>query len=170
MWLTTFLLIMVMWWSFLSSLFLLLSPPFLTPPSQPSARSCYSHIIHICTHHTHSHTYTYLHTPTHTHTHLGSGTGAIMGVPGHDERDMDFATQHKLPVKKVITSTAPQEETGKGEWVSERVSKWVIVTVVWMCMCMCGVCMVCVCVHSNSHFIMIEVTSTIPITNYSNGT
>ncbi len=30
------------------------------------------------------------------------GTGAIMAVPGHDERDYDFARAHGLPIKRVI--------------------------------------------------------------------
>ncbi len=30
------------------------------------------------------------------------GTGAIMAVPGHDERDFEFATQFNLPIEKVI--------------------------------------------------------------------
>jgi leucyl-tRNA synthetase len=34
---------------------------------------------------------------------LGYGTGAIMGVPGHDQRDFDFARKFKLPIIPVIT-------------------------------------------------------------------
>lgn len=33
----------------------------------------------------------------------GYGTGAMMGVPGHDQRDWDFASQHNLEIKEVIT-------------------------------------------------------------------
>ncbi len=32
------------------------------------------------------------------------GTGIVMAVPGHDERDFDFATKFKLPIKQVISS------------------------------------------------------------------
>ena len=33
---------------------------------------------------------------------ISYGTGAIMAVPGHDERDWDFATKYKLPIKEVV--------------------------------------------------------------------
>jgi len=33
---------------------------------------------------------------------MGYGEGAVMGVPGHDQRDFEFATQYKLPIPAVI--------------------------------------------------------------------
>ena len=42
------------------------------------------------------------------------GTGAIMAVPGHDERDFEFAQKFKLPVLRVINSEAELPFTGDG--------------------------------------------------------
>lgn len=38
------------------------------------------------------------------------GTGAVMGVPSHDERDFAFATKYNLPITRVIAAT-----NGEGE-------------------------------------------------------
>jgi leucyl-tRNA synthetase len=35
---------------------------------------------------------------------MGYGEGAVMAVPGHDERDWDFAVLNKLPIKRVVAS------------------------------------------------------------------
>ncbi len=44
------------------------------------------------------------------------GTGAIMGVPGHDQRDFDFATKYALPITRVVASDpARADDPFKGE-------------------------------------------------------
>ncbi len=35
---------------------------------------------------------------------MGFGTGAVMAVPGHDQRDWEFATKYGVPIKQVILS------------------------------------------------------------------
>ena len=36
------------------------------------------------------------------------GTGAIMAVPGHDQRDFEFATKYGLPIPRVVAPSADQ--------------------------------------------------------------
>ncbi|MDL2340987.1 MAG: class I tRNA ligase family protein, partial [Pseudomonadota bacterium] len=36
------------------------------------------------------------------------GTGALFGVPGHDQRDYEFANQYQLPIKRVVAEGADQ--------------------------------------------------------------
>ncbi|MBY6539203.1 leucine--tRNA ligase [Rhodococcus sp. BP-349] len=50
----------------------------------------------------------------------GYGTGAIMAVPGHDQRDWEFATKFGLPVVQVISGGDVDESawTGDGELVN----------------------------------------------------
>jgi leucyl-tRNA synthetase len=46
------------------------------------------------------------------------GTGAIMGVPGHDQRDFDFASKYGLPILRVVASDPTQADApfaGKAE-------------------------------------------------------
>ena len=38
------------------------------------------------------------------------GTGAIMAVPGHDQRDFDFATKYGLPILRVVAESAAEAD------------------------------------------------------------
>jgi leucyl-tRNA synthetase len=46
------------------------------------------------------------------------GTGAIMAVPGHDERDFEFARRFDLPIRRVIECEGELPCTGDGTMVS----------------------------------------------------
>jgi len=48
------------------------------------------------------------------------GTGAIMGVPGHDERDFEFAQKYKMPIKRVIDSKEELPYSGQGKLVNSE--------------------------------------------------
>ncbi len=55
------------------------------------------------------------------------GTGAVMGVPGHDQRDFEFATKYGLPIMRVVAADghdarAPmtEAETGEGLLVNSQ--------------------------------------------------
>ncbi len=51
----------------------------------------------------------------------GYGTGAVMGVPGHDERDFAFAKKYSLPIIEVIEKphdTAEQVYHGEGTMIN----------------------------------------------------
>jgi len=56
------------------------------------------------------------------------GTGAIFGVPGHDQRDFEFASGYGLPVKRVVAASpeqadepiASEAESGEGVLVNSR--------------------------------------------------
>jgi leucyl-tRNA synthetase len=45
---------------------------------------------------------------------MGYGEGAVMGVPGHDERDFAFALRYGLPIKQVIA--VGEEAFSQTEW------------------------------------------------------
>ena len=45
----------------------------------------------------------------------GYGTGAIMAVPGHDQRDWDFAKAHGIEIREVISGGDIAEEAHEGD-------------------------------------------------------
>jgi len=51
---------------------------------------------------------------------MGYGTGAIMGVPGHDERDFEFAQKYKIPITRVIDSKEELPYSGQGKLVNSE--------------------------------------------------
>jgi leucyl-tRNA synthetase len=56
------------------------------------------------------------------------GTGAVFGVPGHDQRDFEFASKYGLPIQRVVAASPDQAgdpiegeaETGGGVIVNSR--------------------------------------------------
>ena len=48
------------------------------------------------------------------------GTGALMAVPGHDERDHEFATKYHLPIKQVIAADDGREIDVQEEAFTEK--------------------------------------------------
>ncbi len=46
---------------------------------------------------------------------MGYGTGAVMGVPAHDQRDYVFAKKYRLDIVKVIESIKGESVKGEGE-------------------------------------------------------
>jgi len=43
------------------------------------------------------------------------GTGAVMGVPGHDQRDFEFASKYGLPIPRVVAASADQADAPLAE-------------------------------------------------------
>ena len=48
------------------------------------------------------------------------GTGALMSVPGHDERDHEFARKYRLPIKQVIAAADGRELDVQEEAFTEK--------------------------------------------------
>ena len=52
---------------------------------------------------------------------MGYGTGAVMAVPGHDERDFEFATKYGLPIAQVIAVEGESYDAALWQaWYSDK--------------------------------------------------
>ncbi len=52
---------------------------------------------------------------------MGYGTGAVMAVPGHDERDFEFAHKYSLPIKQVIEVDNENYDANQWQvWYSDK--------------------------------------------------
>lgn len=50
---------------------------------------------------------------------ISYGTGAVMAVPGHDQRDWEFASKYALPIKQVIQSTNQAVDVSESAFTSK---------------------------------------------------
>jgi len=54
---------------------------------------------------------------------MAYGTGAVMAVPGHDERDFEFAHKYDLPIRQVIALAEPRND-GERNYDPEHWQDW----------------------------------------------
>ena len=55
---------------------------------------------------------------------MSYGTGAVMAVPGHDERDWEFAKKHGIPIRQVIAPADGTEIDIKGALKKDKPNRF----------------------------------------------
>jgi len=60
---------------------------------------------------------------------MSYGSGAVMSVPGHDERDHAFASKYKLPIVQVIASNSAEQTYDSASWADWYSTKADVTTI-----------------------------------------
>ncbi len=60
---------------------------------------------------------------------MSYGSGAVMSVPGHDQRDFEFASKYQLPIVQVIDKTGDEFSYDTGAWQDWYADKDGVVTI-----------------------------------------
>ncbi|WDS37352.1 leucine--tRNA ligase [Pseudoxanthomonas sp.] len=65
---------------------------------------------------------------------MGYGTGAVMAVPGHDQRDFEFANKYALPIVQVIQLKEPRNDAESSydasvwqDWYSDKAREFQLI-------------------------------------------
>ncbi len=60
---------------------------------------------------------------------MSYGSGAVMSVPGHDERDFEFARKYELPIVQVIAKNSDEHQYDTSQWSDWYADKQDVLTI-----------------------------------------